>query len=461
MKKPYFLPTALIPPHPLLRRGPGRGLLLLLFLLPLFTTAQVIVTCAGTGVQGYTGDGHPAVNAELNEPYGVALDDSGNLYICDEQNSCIRKISNPADLGVGTITTIAGNGTPGYSGDNGLATNAQIFAPYDLAVDHHGNIYIADVGNNCIRKVTPLDTITTIAGTGTPGYNGDGIDATTAQLNQPWAITVDSIGNIYIADAFNRRIRKVDTAGVIHTIAGTGVAGFSPDGSRADTALLDVPYYIRVDKKGNLFYYDSARIRKIDTAGIITTIAGNGIMGFSGDSGLATAVEIGGGAIAIDTTGDIFIADNTDNRVREINTAGIINTIAGGGVAFGDGGNPLMAQLCTPAGVVVNNSGDIYIGDVCHNRVRLVTMHPVTVNSIISHQKRISVFPNPANQAVTIETYPKSDYTVTIIDVLGRSIYKDSFTDKIQIPVHWRAGIYSVQVISENGYKNVQKLIVQ
>ena len=308
-----------------------KNLIIILLLLPLFTTAQVIVTCAGTGTPGYTGDGHPAVNAELNQPYGVALDDSGNLYICDVNNERIRKVSNPNILGVGIITTIVGNGTDGYSGDNGLGINAQLEGARDVAIDHHGNVYIADANSNCIRKVTPTDTITTIAGTGIAGYNGDGILATTAQLNYPYGLTVDSSGNIYIADGQNHRIRKVDTAGIIHTIAGNGTYGFSPDGSQADTAVLDVPYYIRVDKKGNLFYYDSARIRRIDTAGIITTIAGNGIFGYSGDSGLATAAEIGGGPFAFDTAGNLFIADSYCDRIREVNAAGIINTIAGGG----------------------------------------------------------------------------------------------------------------------------------
>ena len=269
-----------------------KNLIVILLFLPLFTTAQVIVTCAGTGTQDYTGDGHPANGAELYSPYGVILDDSGNLYVCDVNNACIRKVTNPANVGVGIITTIAGNGTAGYSGDHGLGVYAQLDAVYDVAIDRHGNVYIPT--GNVIRKVTPLDTITTIAGTGTAGYNGDSIPAVMALLNSPIGITLDSIGNIYFTDAYNYRIRKIDTAGIITTIAGTGTLGFSPDGSRADTAKLDNPSGIRIDKRGNLFFSDGERIRKMDTAGIITTIAGNGIVGFTGDSGLAINVEIGG-----------------------------------------------------------------------------------------------------------------------------------------------------------------------
>ena len=464
MKKPYFLHTALIPPHPLLRRGPGRGLLLLLFLLPLFTTAQVIVTCAGTGVQGYTGDGHPANDAELYYPYGVVLDDSGNLYICDADNACIRKVSNPANVGVGIITTIAGNGTGGYSGDHGLGTNAQLDGAYDVAIDRHGNVYIADAGNNCIRKVTPLDTITTIAGNGTAGYNGDTIPAITALLNSPTGITVDSIGNLYIADGYNYRIRKIDATGIITTIAGTGILGYSPDGSHADTAKLDGPYSIRIDKKGNIFFSDGARIRKMDTSGIITTIAGNGTIGYSGDSGLATAAEIGGGAIAIDSIDNLYISDGNCDRIRKVDTAGIIYTIAGSAIGGygGDGGNPLLANLCGPQGIAVGSSGDVYIGDVCNNRVRLVVTYPVAIKDIVIHEFGISIYPNPAVEKVNIESNFKGRCAIIITDVLGRSIYKDSFTNKIQIPVaNWQPGVYYVQVMSENGYKEVQKLIVQ
>ena len=463
MKKPYFLPTVLIPPH-LSFGEAGRGLFfIILLLLPLLTNAQVIVTCAGGGSTGL-GDGGPAVNAELNQPYAINLDDSGNLYICDVLNERIRKVSNPANLGVGIITTIAGNGVPGYSGDHGLGINAELDGPSDVAIDHHGNVYIADANNNCIRKVTPLDTISTIAGTGIAGYNGDGISAITAQLNLPYGVAVDSIGNIYIADGQNHRIRRVDISGIITTIAGTGIAGFSPDDSRADTAKLDVPCCIRMDKAGNLFFYDSARIRKIDTAGIIITIAGNGVYGFTGDSGLATSAEIGGGTIAIDSLGNLFFPDAEYNHVRKVDTAGIITTVVGTGIPdfYGDNGNPLLAELNNPEGIAMSNTGDIYIGDVDNYRVRLVTLHPVGIYNITDNGVEINIYPNPANEEVTVASVIKGNNELIITDVLGRLIYKDSFTDKIQIPVaYWQAGVYYVQVVSENGYKNVQKLIVQ
>ena len=264
-----------------------------LFLAGFTTQAQVIQTIVGTGVPGYSGDFGPAISAKLDGPYGVSLDDTGNLYICDFYNHCIRKIS-PGRGGI--ITTIAGDGTPGYSGDGSLGIYAQLHYPCDVFVDHQGNVYIADVENHCIRKVTPLNIITTIAGTGTAGYNGDGIAATLAQLNIPKGVTVDGIGNVYIADVFNYRIRKVDTFGIITTIAGTGIPGFSPDGSHASIAHLNGLCSIRMDKSGNFIFADNARIRKISAGtAIITTLAGTGISGFSGDSIMATAAEIGGG----------------------------------------------------------------------------------------------------------------------------------------------------------------------
>ena len=437
-----------------------KKLLLISVLLPLFTTAQVIVTCAGGGGTGL-GDGGPATIAELNQPYAVNVDDSGNLYICDVHNARIRKVSNPADLGVGIITTIAGNGTSGYGGDNGLGINAQADGQ-DITVDHHGNVYIAD--GSKIRKITPADTITTIAGTDIQGYNGDNIPATSAQLNQPSGVAVDSIGNIYIADEFNYRIRKVDTSGIITTIAGTGIAGFSPDGSAADTSRIS-PFSIRINRAGTIYFVDSnTRIRKINSSGIITTVAGNGMHGYTGDSGLAIAAEIGGGAIAIDRAGDVFLADGDAERIRKIDTAGIINTIAGNGASgfYGDNGNPLLAELCLPQGVAVDNSGNVYIGDVCNSRIRLVTMHPVGANNIICSKQGISVYPNPANEEVTITAKNNNTYTLVITDVLGRSVYKGNFKGRVQLALNnWQSGFYYVQVVSEDGYKEVQKLIVQ
>ena len=218
------------------------------------STTGIITTIAGNGIAGYSGDGGLATNAELNNPYGVAVDSNGNIYIADTNNNRIRKVNSTT----GIITTIAGNGTAGYSGDGGLATNAELYYPYGVAVDSNGNIYIADTYNNRIRKVnSTTGIITTIAGNGTAGYSGDGGPATNAQLNYPYGVAVDSSGNIYIADTDNNRIRKVNsTTGIITTIAGNGNPGYSGDGGPATNAELYDPSGVAVDSNGNIYIAD-------------------------------------------------------------------------------------------------------------------------------------------------------------------------------------------------------------
>ncbi len=219
-------------------------------MLPLYTHAQIIITVAGGGTS--FGDGGAATAAVLNSPYGVTLDKTGNLYICDNANRRVRKVS-PAYSGI--ITTIAGNGTAGYSGDGFEAIYAEINGVLDVAVDQKGNVYLADASNNRVRKVSTAGIITTYAGTGAAGYNGDGIAATTAMLDMPIGIAVDDTGNVYIADKDNYRIRKIDTFGIITTVAGAGVSGFSPDETIATTASLDNLLCLRTDKNGKLFFW--------------------------------------------------------------------------------------------------------------------------------------------------------------------------------------------------------------
>ena len=421
-----------------------------LFALVCGADAQVIVTAAGKGVAGYSGDGHLATNAELRGPYGVALDDSGNLYICDVINGCVRKVS-PAYGGI--ITTIAGNGTPGYSGDGGWGFLAQLGAAYGVAVDHRGNVYIADAGNDCIRKVTPSDTITTIAGRGTAGYNGDGIPATAAFLSGPYGVAVDGIGNIYITDAANYRIRKIDNAGSITTIAGTGVPGYTGDGGRADTAQIYNSGPIEIDRTGNIYFGDSMRVRKIDTAGFITTVAGNGIWGFSGDSGTATAAELEPEAIAMDTAGNLFIADGFSGRIRKINTLGIISTVAGDGAGWPleDGGSPLLAGLGA-MGVAVSNNGDIYIGDVSNNRVRMVTTRALQTTSFVNSLCGLNVYPNPCQNYCTLNVIASTNEQVDVIisDIIGRKIVelKMRTNEPVIISTRWPPGVYTVNAIT-------------
>ena len=356
------------------------GLSLVLICLALYHSlplhAQIITTVAGGGgsTGSYVGDGGPATAATLNFPMGLFFDSVENLFICDNRNSCIRKISSS-----GIITTVAGIPTSfGFSGDGGPATAAHLYAPTDIAMDRIGNLYIADGPNFRIRKVDTAGIITTFAGNGTSGYAGDGSPATGAEIfGTAVTLAVDAIGNVYLSSA--QSVRKVNTADIITTIAGSPtVSGFSGDGGPATAALLNGVESIAIDKIGNIYLDDRSnyRIRKIDTVGIIRTIAGNGTYGFSGDSGPATAAEISQVyGIFVDIAGNIYFTDQVGTeRVRKISTFGIITSIAGNGTySFsGDGGPATAAGFNVPAHVARFKGGNLYVSDRNNNRIRMV-----------------------------------------------------------------------------------------
>ncbi|MBW1818596.1 MAG: hypothetical protein JRJ60_15750, partial [Deltaproteobacteria bacterium] len=343
---------------------------------------SIIDTVAGGETYGCSGDGLPATDAQLDFPWGIAVDASGNLYISDIGCNRIRKIDTS-----GIITTVAGNGTYGYSGDGGPATQAELDTPMDVAVDTSGNLYIVDGFNARIRKVDTNGIITTVAGNGTYGYSGDGGPATQAQLYEPGGVTVDTSGNLYIADTYNYRIRKVDTSGIITTVAGNGGWEHSGDGGPATEAQFGHSYGIAVDDSGNLYiadYYNTC-IRKVDTSGIITTVAGNGTYGYGGDGGLATQAELNRPIdVVVDHSGNLYITDTYNSRIRKVDTSGIITTVAGNGTwAYGgDGGPATQAEIKGPYGVAVDDSGNLYIEDTYNNRIRKVSPSIIFANSI-------------------------------------------------------------------------------
>ena len=355
---------------------------LLVFFYYLTCNSQIITTICGTGGAGYSGDGGAATSATLNQTVGVALDGSGNIYITDYGNNVVRKVT----AATGIISTVAGNGIGGYSGDGAAATSARLNGPEVLAVDASGNLFINDANNSCIRKVTiATGIITTIAGTGGAGYNGDGIAATAAQLNYPQGVGIDASGNIYIADQSNYRIRKVNAAtGLISTIAGTGAGGYSGDGGAATAATLNQPAAVDVDVSGNVYIADYGNnvIRKVTVAtGIITTVAGTS-GGYSGDGGAATSAQLNQPyGINVYGSGDMLIADYANNVIRRVlASTGIISTVAGNGAAgySGDGGLATSANLRNPLQVAWY-SGDIYIADWLNNVIRKVTSVPLPV----------------------------------------------------------------------------------
>jgi uncharacterized protein (TIGR03437 family) len=330
-----------------------------------------IATVAGNGFFSYSGDGAAAAIAQLNAPRGEALDALGNLYFADTGNNRVREISAN-----GVITTVAGTGVAGYSGDGGAAAGAQVNQPYGVAVDAAGNVYIADTSNHSIRRVAPNGNINTIAGNGSPGYSGDGGAASAAQLNGPTGICADASGNLYIADLSNGRVRKISTAGVITTVAGNGGIGYSGDGGPAVNATLYHPYSVAVDAAGNLYIADSAnnRIREVTLDGNIATVAGNGSIGYLGDGGPATSAELSGAAaVAVDMAGNLYIAD-ASARIREVSPDGTINTIAGTGIPgySGDGGMATSAQLNSPSGIAISAAGNLYVSDAGESAVRLL-----------------------------------------------------------------------------------------
>ncbi len=340
-----------------------------LAILSVHSQAQTITTFAG-GNSSAIGDGGPATNANLSEPRNVAFDSLGNLYIADYMDHRIRKVSTN-----GTISTVAGNGTPDSTGDGGPATSAAIHLPVGVAVDGAGNIYFSEYVNHRVRRVNPAGIISTIAGTGTPGPLGDGGPANQAQLYSPSGLAFDSAGNLYIADTTNHRIRKINTAGIISTVAGKGTPGSMGDGGAATAAQLFSPAGVAFDAAGNLYIAEGNHIRKVNSAGIISTVAGTAAGGATGDGGPATAATLQTPyGVLVDGAGNIYIGDTFNNRIRKVDTTGIISTVAGGHIgAIGDGGPAVNASLALPGGMALDAAGNLYFADTNHDLVRKIS----------------------------------------------------------------------------------------
>jgi sugar lactone lactonase YvrE len=347
----------------------------------------VITTVAGTGIQGYSGDGGAALSAQLFAPYGVAVDSAGNLYIADQGNEVIRRV----DAASGTITTVAGNGTQGYSGDGGPAGGAELNGCVGITVDAAGNLYIADSGNDVIRRVDAASgTISTVAGTGTPGYSGDGGPATSAQLAAPAGVALDAAGNLYIADASNSVIRRVlSVSGTIATVAGTGQQGGNGNGGPATNAQLALPHGVAVDAAGNLFIADEGNysIRRVDSAsGNISIAAGNELYSYGGDGGPATAAQLYAPyAVALDAANDLYILDTGNIRVRRVDGAsGSIAAVAGDGHygGGGDGGPATSAQLLFATGIAADTAGNLYISVYGGYTIRRVDAASGTITTV-------------------------------------------------------------------------------
>jgi uncharacterized protein (TIGR03437 family) len=354
---------------------------------------ETINTFAGNGQAAYSGDGGAANAAAVNYPKGVAIDSAGNIYIADTNNFRVRRVST-----TGTISTVAGNGANAYSGDGGQGAAASLSDVTGVAVDPTGNLYITDDSNRRIRKVSTSGVITTVAGVGVQGYSGDGGPASAAMIGRAVALAFDTAGNLFYADSVNQVIRKIDTNGIITTVAGNGLEGFSGDGGPATAASMDFPIGVTVDGAGNIYIADgnNNRIRKV-AGGMITTVAGNGTGAFAGDGGQAVNASLNIPAdVAVDLAGNLYIGDAGNNRVRVVSASGAISTLAGidNNGYSGDGGPATAAMLNYPWGLAVSRTGTLYIGDRANSRIR-------TINQTIATGPVPSLVNNPAVNAAS------------------------------------------------------------
>ena len=453
-------------------------LLLIFFLLTSFySQAQIITLFAGNG-GGFGGDGGPATAAGLPDPGGGIFDRYGNYYFVDLGAKRIRKIDAS-----GIITTVAGNGFGGSTGDGSPATAARLNAPSAVKLDTSGNLLIADGGNNNIRKVDIISgIISTIAGTGTAAYGGDNGPAAAASLNDPQDIAIDKWNNIYIGDVFNFRVRKINSSGFITTFAGTGTEGFTGDGGQATVAEISGVTGMSVDTAGNLYIADQfigQRVRKIDITGIITTVAGNGGYIYGGDGMPATDAQINPIKVALDSVSNIYISDKYNLRIFKVDGSGIIHCVAGNGVLgfSGDGGPATAAEFNYPSGVALDACGNLYIAETGtlstpdSANIRKVTFNPtcdpysdhfdsasLAIKTIINNE--VHIYPNPVYSEITIKVNNKIDQ-ITITNLIGQTVYSQACDlEKAEVNIAGLPeGVYIVKVKDNEGNVTTNKII--
>jgi hypothetical protein len=436
-----------------------RYLFLLFFCLPFISKGQTITTWAGTGSSVDGGDGQQASLAGINRPYGAIFDKKGNFYTVSPNTHRVRKIS--AD---GIISTIAGNGAAGFSGDGGLAVNAQVNSPRCVYVDQYENVYIADGYNRRIRKIDTNGIINTIAGNGITAFSGDGGPATSASIVMPTGLYVDSIGCVYSCEG--PWIRKIDTNGIINTIMGTGIVGFSGDGGLASLAQMNA-YRMYMDKNGNITIVDQYRIRRVDGAtNIITTIAGTGLSLYNGDEIPAISANMNDVGLAWDAQGNMYIADLGNNRVRMVDAAGIIHTVAGIGTTgySGDGGLATLAEMFDPTGVDFDSCGNLYIPVKENHNIRKVSFNPNCFPLNINEKSpfTFTLSPNPTTSQITITSSIQLK-KLHLINAVGVTVWRaENESDKVTVDVsELPTGIYFLTVYDTQGNKRTEKVVKQ
>lgn len=413
-------------------------------------SGQIITTIAGTGVAGYNGDNMQATAASLNSPYYLTTDAAANIIFSDQNNNRIRKITQS-----GVIATIAGSGICGFTGNLVHATNAKLCIPMDIVVDGHGNLYVADYGQCRIRKVDTGGAMSVAAGKSPCGFSGDHGPATAAQIAEVIGISMDAVGNVYFADRVCECVRKIDTSGIITTVAGGGSGGLG-DGGPATAAKLSRPNGIAIDEVGNLFIieYVGSRVRKVDMSGIITTVAGTGVHNYSGDDGPATLAELRSPmGVAVDRSGNLYIADAGNDRVRKVSISGVITTIAGDGTPgfSGDGGAATAAKLRRPTDVALDAAGRIYIADEENHRIRRIES-TVSVGEMTNRSNGISIYPNPSSGSFTvnINSAMNEPVTISISDITGRKVAEIHAATNTSTPIFLNrtTGIYLLTAVT-------------
>ena len=427
----------------------------------LLAQGGIITSLAGNGITQYIGDGWPATSFSLAEPMGVCVDKSGNIYVSDNADSRIRKI----DI-YDTLFTICGNsGLPGYLGDNGPATAASCKNPTSICFDTSGNLLIADQLNHVIRKLNlATRQISTIAGIGFPGSVGDNGPATNARLNEPTGICADKSGNIFIAEKQNHIIRRIDAGtGIITTVAGNHNPGFFGDNGPATLGKLAYPSSVTVDNSGNIFIadYGNSRIRKVNTTtGIITTIAGNNFSTLAGNNGPASAASLNRPTVVfMSNHGVLYISDFGNNQIRSINQDGIINAFAGtGGTGYsGDGGPATAARIYGPQGIFVDDSEYVYFADATNSAIRKISRLTTGIQDILN-LTTLDVYPNPSHGVVQLQINNHiGDMSLTVTNVMGQIVFTstiDSQHQEVNLSQQ-TPGIYYLQL------KTVQGLVTQ
>ncbi len=412
--------------------------------------AQIITTVTGT------------FGGTIYDPQQMAFDLYGNLYIGEALGNKVIKISNS-----GVITTFAGTGIPAFSGDGGPATNAELYAPGRVATDTLGNVYIADGNNNRIRNVdVSTGVIHTIAGDGVAGFYGDSGSATLARFNGVGGICFDKKGNLYIEDVSNYRIRKIDTSGIITTIAGNGISGCTGDGGAAIFATCGPGGNICFDDTGNFYFVDFVgfNVRKIDTFGVISTVAGSGITTYNGEGISATLANLGSVSIAFDPTGHLVISDYANKRVRRIDGSGFINTIAGNGINgyTGDNGPADAAEIKGPNGIAFDTCGNLFIAQINSPCIRKVSFNPSCIPQRVFETSitQLTIYPNPSSYELHIDNLRTSaEYALfNIVGIIEQSGTLKKGNNSISIQA-LLGGVYILQLIDDEGRRTVKKII--